>query len=174
MLAITSTVSTQAQTLVSHLHHLKLSPNARLPPLSCPLEPERSHLHHVYSSTNARLPPPSPQIEPECSLPPPSCPFEPARSPSTFTMSIQVQTLISHFHCVHSSLNAHLHLSLSARHHLHHVYSSANTHFPPPSPQIKPKCSSPTSVVSIGAQTPPPPPCPFKLERSPSASTMSI
>ena len=80
-------------------------------------------------------------------LPLPPCPFKPERR---------------------------LHLSSSARHHLHHVYSGTNTRFPPPSPQIEPKCSSPTSVVSIGAQTPPPPPCPFKLKHSPSASTMSI
>ena len=106
--------------------------------------------------------------------PPPLCPFELERSPSASTMSIRAQTLVSHFHRVHLSPNACLHLSLSAHHHLHRVYSSANARFPPPSPQIEPECSSPTSVVSIGAQTPPPPPCPFKLKRSPSASTMSI
>ena len=143
------------------------------------------HLHHVYSSANAHFLPPSPQIEPERlsptsvvaigarTTPPPPCPFELERSPSS-TMSIRAQTLVSHFHRVHSSPNACLHLSSSARHHLHRVYSSANTHFPPPSPQIEPERSSPTSVVSIGAQTPPPPPCPFKLKCSPSASTMSI
>ena len=128
----------------------------------------------------------SPQIEPEClsptsvvaigarTAPPPPCPFELECSPSASTMSIRAQTLVSHFHHVHSSPNTCLHLSLSACHHLHRVYSSANTRFPPPSPQIEPKRSSPTSVVSIGAQTPPPPLCPFKLKRSPSASTMSI
>ena len=57
-----------------------------------------SHLHHVHSSPGARLPPPSPQIEPECSLPPPPCPFEPARSPSTSTVSTRAQTLVSHLH----------------------------------------------------------------------------
>ena len=144
------------------------------------------HLHHVYSSANAHFLPPSPQIEPERlsptsivaigarTAPPPPCPFKLERLPSASTMSIRAQTLISHFHHVHSSLNARLHLSSSARHHLHRVYSSANARFPPPSPQIEPERSSPTSVVSIGAQMPPPPPCPFKLKRSPSASTMSI
>ena len=144
------------------------------------------HLHHVYSSANARFLPPSPQIEPERlsptsvvaigarTTPPPLCPFELERLPSASTMSIRAQTLVSHFHRVHSSPNARLHLSSSACHHLHHVYSGANACFPPPSPQIEPERSSPTSVMSIGAQTPPPPPCPFKLKRSPSASTMSI
>ena len=123
------------------------------------------HLHHVYSSTNAHFLPPSPQIKPEPlsptsvvaigapTAPPPPCPFELECSPSASTMSIRVQTLVSHFHRVHSSPNARLHLSSSARH--HHVYSSANTCFPPPSPQIEPERSSPTSVMSIGAQTPP-------------------
>ena len=155
-------------------------------PCCCLWQPKCSHLHHVYSSTNACFLPPSPQIEPEHlsptsvmaigaqTAPPPPCPFELERLPSASTMSIRAQTLISHFHCVHLSPNAHLHLSLSTHHHLHRVYSGTNTRFPPPSPQIKPECSSPISVVSIGAQTPPPPPCPFKLKHSPSASTMSI
>ena len=106
-------MSTQAQTLVSHLHRLKSSPNARLPPLSCPLEPKRPHLHHVHSSSNARHLPPPCLFERKCLSPTstglnachllPPCLFERKCSSPTSTVSIRARTLVIHLNHFHSS-----------------------------------------------------------------------
>ena len=113
----TSTMSTRAQMLVSYLHHLKSSLNARLPPLSCPLEPKRPHLHHVHSSSNARHLPPPCLFERKCLSPTstgsnarhplPPCLFKRKCSSPTSTVSIRAQTLVIHLNHFHSSAIAH-------------------------------------------------------------------
>ena len=106
--SLTPTVDSDAQPLVSHLHHVLSSPIARLLPPPGSFEPDRlsltptvsvraqpfvSHLHHVVSSTiarlrsnhvhlsaTARLPPSSDPFEPDCSSPTQPCLFERNRS----------------------------------------------------------------------------------------------
>ena len=149
----TSTMSIRAQSLISHLHPLKSSPNAHFPP------------YRVRSRTIARLPLPTCRFEPERSLPastvsnraqslishlrrlktlashphhvnssrnarllPPPCQFGPNRSSTTPTGSIRAQSLVSH---------------------LHHVLSSSIARVPPPPCQFEPYRSSPASTASL-------------------------
>ena len=104
----TSTMSIQAQMLISHLHHIHLSPNACFPlPLS-QIKLKWSlhastvsiwahllifHLQHVDSSLNTCLPPLLSQVECKHLL-------------STIIMSLQAQ--IYHLHCVNLSVAAHM------------------------------------------------------------------
>ena len=176
----TSTVSSQALTLVFYHHQVNLSLNAHCLPPPCVSEhkclsptPNISIqawmlvvcLHHVYLSANA------------C-LPPPMYPFKPEHLSSTSTMSIwakcssatstvssrawmlvsiQTRMLVVCLHHVYSSI---WHLSPTSIVTiwawmllicLHHAYLSTNTCLPPPTCLFEPACSSPTFTVSIQA-----------------------
>ena len=123
--SLTPTVDSDAQPLVSHLHHVLSSPIARLLPLPGSFEPDHLSLtpHCVSSSATICVPPPPCCLEHDhLSLIQP-CPFERNCSSPTFigpfrawpplshpTMSTRAQLLVSH---------------------------------PPPGP-FEPNCSSPT------------------------------
>ena len=79
------TVSIQAQSPVSHLHHVLSSPTALLTP------------NRVNSSLIARVPPPPCPVEPDSSSPISTRPLlEPDRSSPAQTVSIQSPPLVSH------------------------------------------------------------------------------
>ena len=171
----------RAWSLVSHLHHLKLSPNAHFPPPPCLFECSRPsptsnmsirtqsfviHLHHIDLSLNA------------C-FPPPLCRLELSRLSPASVISIQAQSLFYPPLC-HPSANARVppkpspferdpsspthtaafHLcptfTVSSRarsvvSHPYHVNSSATARLPPPPCPLRPDCSPPTPTVSIRA-----------------------
>lgn len=178
----TSTVSNQAWSLIFHLCHLELSPNALLlPPLTFTMSIWAQPLIHSLKSSLNTL------------LLPLLYPFEHHCSP---TMSNQAPSLISHLCPLELSLNADFpplpcpsecnHLSSTSNVSnqaqmlyscLHHVYLSTIAYLPPLSSQIKPKHSLSTFNVFIQAQllifhlyplksSPdihfPPLPCPFE------------
>ena len=92
------TASIRAQLLVSHLHHVSLSPTAHVPLPLCQFKPNWRSLVsclHVFSSPTARVPPPP-------------CPLRPDRPCPAPTALIQSQSLVSHLHHVFSRPTARL------------------------------------------------------------------
>ena len=98
----------------------------------------------------------------------PPCCFKPDCSSPTPTMSIWVQPLVSHHHCVNLSPTACVSLppcqfepdcssptsttsfwAWLLVSHSHHVLSIPIAHVPPPLHQFEPNCSSSTSTISI-------------------------
>ena len=109
--SLTPTVNSDAQPLVSHLHHVLSSPITCLLPPPGSFEPDRLSLtpHCVSSSATVCVPPPPCHLEHNHSSPIQPCPFECNRSSPAFigpfrawlplshpTMSTRAQLLVSH------------------------------------------------------------------------------